>query len=165
MNTTQEIIQAENWREVKGMPEIFVSDKGNIRSQKYKIRLYVNPKGYVVANINRKLYTLHRLIALTFIDRTDSNLVVDHINHNKEDNRVVNLRWCTVQENNRHTRKTNKKCTSQYKGVCYDKETNKWIAKIGLNYGRIYIGRYDSEEKAYEEYCKKAKELFGQFYC
>ena len=50
---------------------------------------------------NRTLVKIHRLVMLTFCPREDhAKMVVDHINGNKTDNTVHNLRWLTVKENN-----------------------------------------------------------------
>ena len=62
----------------------------------------VTNNGYVRVYLNRKLFYKHILIARQFIDNPDPEnyTMVDHINHNKSDNRVENLRWVTVRMNN-----------------------------------------------------------------
>jgi len=100
---------------------------------------------------------LHRLIT-----NAPQDMEVDHIDHNKLDNRKSNLRLCTRSEN-----KCNKvlsdKNTSGYKGVCWDKSRKKWQANIGKNYKKHTIGHFDTPEEAYAAYCKAAKELHGEF--
>lgn len=70
-----------------------------------------NAQGYVQVNLSDiekgvKTVLVHRLVAEYFIPNPDNKPVVDHINENKSDNRVENLRWCTQQENNKfHTTK------------------------------------------------------------
>lgn len=59
----------------------------------------VGARGYLRTVINGKSKTIHRLIAETFIPNPENLHSVDHINNNKTDNRVENLRWCTTQEN------------------------------------------------------------------
>lgn len=55
--------------------------------------------GYECINLNNKTYSIHRLVALTFIETDDKTLYVDHINNDKTDNRVENLQWITQKEN------------------------------------------------------------------
>lgn len=56
-------------------------------------------KGYINIKINKKLHRLHRIVAEAFIPNPEHKPYVDHINRNRLDNRVVNLRWVTPREN------------------------------------------------------------------
>jgi ribosomal protein S14 len=91
-------------------------------------------------------------------------LEVDHINHNRLDNRRNNLRIATRAENqaNVSLKSTN---TSGYKGVSFCKQTKKWRASIGKGKLQITIGRYDTREDAAKAYDIKAIELQGEFAC
>ena len=65
-----------------------------------------NDRGYLTVQINGKRYKVHRLVAQTFLPNPENKSQVDHINRNREDNRVspvCNLRWCTCSENLRNT--------------------------------------------------------------
>jgi len=68
---------------------------------------------------------------------------IDHINGNGLDNRKENLRFVTNQENTYNQRK--RPGTSQYKGVCWDKESGKWLVQIQVDGRRKKIGRFDDE--------------------
>ena len=60
--------------------------------------------GYVQVNLIKRSYLKHRLIGLQFLPNPDpiNNDVIDHINRNKTDNHLSNLRWTTHSENNRN---------------------------------------------------------------
>ena len=86
---------------------------------------------------------------------------IDHINLDKLDNRIVNLREATAAQNfaNREAYTNN---TSGFKGV--RKKGRKWEARIGFNGKVLTIGSSDSPEQAHAAYVAKAKELFGEFH-
>lgn len=71
----------------------------------------------------------------------------DHINHDKLDNRRANLRIVTNAENmqNRRPRRLG---SSQYRGVTWDKRTQRWIAQGMLNGRTYFLGRFDDEDVA-----------------
>lgn len=100
---------------------------------------------------------LHREIM-----QTDKDLTVDHIDHDGLNNQKSNLRNCTHQQNTSN-KSAHKNSTSKYVGVSFDKARNKWAAGIKINYKRIALGRYITEEGAAEAYNIAAKKLHGEF--
>ena len=91
------------------------------------------------------------------------NQKVDHIDENKANNNVKNLRWATSNENGYNQGK-NKTNTSGFKGVSFDKNTNKYQARININGKRKHLGYYKTPEEASKSYEIKAKEIHGDFY-
>lgn len=88
----------------------------------------------------------------------------DHINHNSLDNRRINIRICTSQQNNMN-RNPRSNTSSSYKGVSLDKKRKKWLVQIGIK-GKIKtIGRFFLEKQAALAYNKAAKKYFGEFAC
>ena len=108
--------------------------------------------GYIVSYLkenSRKTIYLHRVVMGLKDSRYENNLVVDHINHDKTDNRKCNLRIGTSSQNNIN-RKTLKNNTSGHPGVTYRKEIDKWRVRISAEGKRISIGDFDSYEAAVE---------------
>jgi len=94
----------------------------------------------------RTTVRMHRLIM-----NAPDGLDVDHINHDKLDNRRSNLRVCSRSYNIRNKTK-NHNLTSKYKGVSYDKGRKKWCAFICVNYKKSNLGRFNSEIEAHKAY-------------
>ena len=70
--------------------------------------------GYIRVSLNGRDYYKHRLIALQFLsnDEPETKIYIDHINHDRSDYHLTNLRWVSRSRNNRNK--------SSYKGVNYD---------------------------------------------
>lgn len=118
----------------------------------------ISPAGYVVAKKMGKTIRLHRMII-----KPSSGLEVDHINGIKTDNRRINLRECTRQQNNANINKSLKlKASTKYKGVSLQK-SGKYRAMIGYNNERIHLGYFITAEEAAKAYNEKAIELYGEF--
>lgn len=117
---------------------------------------HVNKDGQVKTCIGRKTISLHRYIMNLF----DSNYEVDHINHDRTDNRKENLRVVTHTENMRNVI-TPKNNTSGRVGVQYLPKKNKWKARIHI--GDKYIEKtFDTFEEAVEKRIELEKEYFGE---
>ena len=96
-----------------------------------------------------KIINVHRIIALTFIPNPDDLPCVDHIDRNKSNNCVSNLRWVTHKQNESN-KPSHKNTSSQYKGV--SRQKGKWGVSILLDGKSIYLGRFANEEDAAEAY-------------
>ena len=98
------LYKVSNLGRLKSLSRDVACRGGGIRVIKTRI---VKPSkrldGYMIVNIfregKREVFTVHKLIAKMFIPNVDSKSDIDHINNNKEDNRVCNLRWATRLEN------------------------------------------------------------------
>ena len=108
-------------------------------------------QGYVVININNKLYKRSRLMMMIFKNfDINSDLFIDHINRIKNDDRIENLRIVTQQENTFNM--------SNVKGYSYDAKTKKWRMKIMVN-GKRYSKCFETELEAKKHYLEKKAEL------
>ena len=102
---------------------------------------------------------MHRVVI-----NVPENLLVDHINRNKLDNRKANLRPATTAQNtcNQAKRKSNN-LSSKYKGVTWQRGINCWQSQIGVNGNTIYLGSFDSEIRAAKAYDRAARMYHKEF--
>lgn len=110
--------------------------------------------------INRKKYLAHRLAWFYLYGVWPEE--IDHINGDKLDNRISNLRASTRSENAKNFPVT-KKNTSGYKGVSWHKQRKRWVASIKVNGKKIDLGRYKTPEEAHAAYCEAANKHHGEF--
>lgn len=80
----------------------------------------------------RKVFSLHRLIALLYIPNTDNKPEINHINGIKKDNRIENLEWSTRSENMEHAYKMGLNVLPSRKGAHHSKETKEKLRQINL---------------------------------
>lgn len=116
--------------------------------------------GSIEISINRKKYQAHRLAWLYVYGKFPNNSI-DHINHIRDDNRIVNLRDVTTTENNRNMsrRKDN---TSGVTGVVWNKLEKRWKAQISINGNTIGLGTFVLFSQAVD--ARKNAEIFYCFH-
>ena len=157
----------EEFKDVIGYEGLYqISNLGNVKSLKCNkekiLKLCITDDGYNKVNLyNNKLpktFRVHQLVAMAFLGHTPDGmeLVVDHINDNKLDNRVENLQIVTQREN---AFKTQGNYSSKYKGVNFDKELNKFRAQIYIDGKLRHLGFYKCELQAALAYQNKLKEI------
>ena len=105
----------------------------------------IHNQGYLSVRINKKAYLLHRLIYLYHNGVLPE--FIDHINGNKLDNHIENLRPATLSQNGCNAT-LSKRNTSGIKGVSWNKRYNKWEAYLNKNNKRTCIGKFSSLEEA-----------------
>lgn len=104
--------------------------------------------GYRTIKINDIPYPAHRLMWVYHNGTIDENLQIDHINGDKTDNSIENLRLVTAQENAFNRSRLNAK------GYTWNKKTNKWQAQIKANNIFKYLGSFLTEQEARNAYLK-----------
>jgi len=106
----------------------------------------INGNGYYWVEINGTAYAVHRIIwAMHFGQWPEKQ--IDHINRNRIDNRLQNLRLVTATENCRNKSRSSAN-TSGVKGVCWDRASGKWLAQIKVDMKNKNLGRYANLEDA-----------------
>lgn len=123
--------------------------------------LSTNPIGYQKVGILKVNFMAHRVVFALIKGRWPDG-DIDHINRNKKDNRIENLREVTPTQNNCNVGLT-KANTSGFKGVSWVKKSNKWRAAIRLGNKNIWLGQYDDIEKAAEAYATASAKYHKEF--
>lgn len=124
---------------------------------------FVGVKGYRFVKLYGTVYPEHHLAWVIHHGKwPDDGFVLDHLNGNKADNSIANLRLATVTQNaaNSKRRAAN---TSGYKGVSWHKRDKVWFAGIGVNGKNIHLGSFTSRESAAEAYRDAAVKYFGEY--
>ena len=158
----------ETFRIIKGFENYSVSNFGNVKNNKTGriLKPQIDGKNYYIVSLytdgkqfNKKI---HKRVGEYFIANPYNKPCIDHINNDKLDNNVCNLRFCTQQENCMN-RKLSSKNSSNYKGVTFHKRSNKWHARIMVNKKLKHLGYFDKIEDAVNCRVKKAKEVYGEY--
>ena len=117
--------------------------------------------GYVKIHIEGFLYLAHRL-AWIYMHGDCEGMMVDHINMDRADNRIENLRLVNNSQN-MHNRLATKASKTGYKGVFVVPSTGRYIAKIKVNGKPRSLGTFATAELAFEAYQKAANDLLPEF--
>lgn len=100
--------------------------------------------GYIKIRLNGILYLAHRLAwNMTYpYDQVGPDEQIDHINHIRTDNRIINLRKASNTENSRNA-SIGSNNTSGALGVWFEKRRNAWVAEIKVDRKKIHIGQFE----------------------
>lgn len=146
------VIEKWKWNENY---EVWVSTEGRIKDKKKKIIIpFILPTNYMgIVTTHGKRFPVHRIVIETWIGSKPSELYsIDHINHNRHDNRVRNLRWLPIVENQEQERKIT---INAYSVMCssleemYERCKTKKIPLSVLN--------IDTKTTDYQQFYKKVK--------
>jgi len=149
-------------KNIKGYEKKYaVSEDGKIFSLNYRrtgrtqeLSPADNGHGYhrvvLCKNGKQKMFQVHRLVAQAFLDDYDPDLDVDHIDMNRTNNHVSNLRMVTRSQNCQN---------NKAKGVSFRKDINKWRAHLKINY-KLHYGPYRATK---EEALADRQELIKKY--
>lgn len=161
-------LEGELWKLVERNTDYMISSKGRVITLKKKGQLMktnVSNTGYpsVMMSFGKRelknKFGIHRLMAEAFLEKRDEHTEVDHIDGNKLNHDLNNLRWVTSLENRRGAMVKKAKTSSKYRGVSFCKKSNKWKARLTFNHKTYCIGSFDCEHEAAKAYNEKAIEL------
>jgi len=159
-------LQVEDW------PDYYVSAKGNIASNKTG-RLIIlkqseNSGGYLQVTLfnkkMKKIFRTHRLVALVWLNNPDNLPIVDHIDRDKKNNNVENLRWVTKSQNELNIKsdggisiRKDRKKKYQARIRIYDKDSH--IVGVGSKRYCKHFLTFEEAEKWLEEKRKERDEI------
>ena len=118
-------------------------------------------RGYLRASIKDKDYKAH-LVAWALYYGKWPLCEVDHINGDKKDNSLNNLRSATSSQNKMNVHPRNG-CSSQYKGVCWNVKRKKWESRIAFNGKTLHLGYFVDEIEAANRYTDASKLYHGEY--
>lgn len=130
----------EIWKDIQGYEGYYqISNLGNVKNVKTNKILIgdTNNIGYKRVTLYapiKKRFFIHRLVALHFCDGYEENLVVNHIDGDKTNNKANNLEWVTRSENDLHAFKLNLRkaypCNFKHSILAFDKDTKKFVKEF-----------------------------------
>lgn len=168
----------EIFKDIKGYEGLYqVSDLGNIKSLDRTV-VYSNggkhyhkgkalkpcsdDGGYLFVCLNKqdrgRARRIHQLVCEAFLGYIPNGhgSAVNHINFNRQDNRLINLEVVTQREN---TNQKHIKSSSEYVGVSWSKKANKWVSNIWINRKQKNLGTFKNEYDAHLAYQSALKNL------
>ena len=155
-------------KKIEGFENYSVSDLRNVRNDKTGriLKEKENRYGYfevtLMKNKTRYYKKIHRLSAEAFLLNPENKKCVDHIDNDRQNNKLINLRFATTQENCQNA-KLSSKNTSGTKGVRWNTTKNKWTAQIKINGKTINLGSFINKADAVNIRIQKAKDEFGEY--
>lgn len=118
--------------------------------------------GHICVSIGDSRYLAHRLIWMLSTGEDPGKYQIDHINGDRVDNRIENLRKVTHQQNGMNRSKPQRNSRSGVIGVYWRKSSNNWEASIHHNGKSIFLGLHETKEAALAARITKEQELFGE---
>tara|TARA_R100000541_G_C1854302_1_gene78163 strand:+ start:67 stop:528 length:462 start_codon:yes stop_codon:yes gene_type:complete len=145
--------------EIINHPNYLIYEDGLVYSKKTDrfLKGKLSGNGYHQVLIDNKLCYIHRLLALQFIPNPENKPCIDHINNDRINNDLLNLRWVNPLENNQN-RTINKNNTSGFQGV-YKTKSNTFEVRWHVN--RI---RFTKSFKTIEEAVSYRKLMVEKYY-
>lgn len=166
----------EEWRDIKGYEGYYqVSNLGRVRSIDRRVwyrgrKIFINKKGrvlkpyptrkgYLMVDIfcgtleSNKTKAVHILVWETFKGERNPKLQIDHIDNNKQNNKLSNLQEISQHRNKGKSPKERTAIKkSQYTGVFWHSQCNKWAAQIGYKNKGVHLGVFAKEYDAHLAY-------------
>ena len=154
----------EIYKKIDDYDNYEISNLGNVKNTDTGriLKPGKNTNGYYFVGLSkngiRKYFKIHKLIALHFIPNPENFPCIDHIDRDRTNNSISNLRWIS-NSNNLRNRPKMQNTSSKYMGVYFNKAKGKYKAYINIDNKLKHIGYYEKEEedagKAWDDYVKQ----------
>lgn len=160
------LYEISNRGRIKSLAKTWISGNGSIREKRETIlKANQDGNGYLFINLcknkKRTIYKTAHLVWDHFGNKSRNGriLQVDHIDNNKQNDRIDNLQLLSQRENLLKGFIQNGKKTSRFTGVYYYRITKKWIAHIRINGKQKHLGYFIDEYQANLAYQKALKNI------
>lgn len=120
----------------------------------------INRKGYRYIGVDGSLYRANRL-AWAYVHGALPKGQIDHIDGNRLNNSINNLRDVSAETNQRNRKSGNKNSTSSLLGVSYHRQSGKWRAQICITTTK-HLGLFDTEQEAHYAYIEAKKHYLAK---
>jgi hypothetical protein len=119
-------------------------------------------RGYLVGSVNSACVYAHRVAWIHYYgEKPPEGMYIDHINGDKSDNRIENLRLVTPQQSQFNTPKRGG--ISGLKGAAFDHTRGKWVANMKQGPTMKFLGYFDTAEEAAARYQQEAERFQGEY--
>jgi hypothetical protein len=158
----------ETYKKIEGFENYSVSDFGNVRNDNTgkNLKGSDNGEGYLkvclMKHKRRHSKLIHKLTAEAFLLNPENKKCIDHIDNNKLNNNLINLRFATHSQNQQNASLSSRN-TSGTKGVRWNKKQNNWRAEITINGKTINLGSFLNKDDAINIRVQRAKDEFGEY--
>jgi len=122
---------------------------------------WIGDQGYRIISIGGRSFRAHRLAWIYTHNRQPKNLI-DHIDGDRLNNKISNLREATPQQNLQNA-VVGKRSTSGFKGASWNNKNSNWRSQITFRGENKYLGSFGTAEEAHAAYCAAADSMFGEF--
>jgi len=141
----------EGFRVVEGKLQRLGKKYSGFEGEWREVESVANCHGYCHVKVNGKPERYHRILWVLINGPIPAGLVIDHLDGDKLNNNIDNLRLVSQRENLQNLAIHR---DGRLVGACFHKQHNKWIAQIKINKKLIHLGYYDTEQEAHEAYTK-----------
>jgi hypothetical protein len=119
----------------------------------------IDRKGYRVIKVGRSTFKAHRIAWALHYGEWPVRCL-DHINCDRDDNRIANLRQATNAQNNANSKSRR---TGRQKGAYWDKKNQRWCSSIGIGGKKKHLGYFRTEAAAAVAFADASREIHGEF--